>query len=70
VYNAAAWRFGRTRSKLNFHDIESAEEAQFLVPPPLIDTREERRNHERVMRRISIAEADERMMAEHHRLYS
>jgi hypothetical protein len=69
AYDAVMWRFGRSRRELNFPEVESAEEAQFLAPPPLLETREERRNHERIMRRISIAEADERMMAEHRRLH-
>jgi hypothetical protein len=34
AYNTAAWRFGRTRSKLNFPDVKSAEEAQSSAPPP------------------------------------
>jgi hypothetical protein len=36
VYDIAAWRFCYTRSKLNFLDVDSAEEAQFLPPPPLL----------------------------------
>jgi hypothetical protein len=36
AYAAAAWRFGRGRSELNFPDVESAEEARFLEPRPLI----------------------------------
>jgi hypothetical protein len=39
AYDATAWRFGCARSKLNFPDIESVEEAQFLVPPPDPDAR-------------------------------
>jgi hypothetical protein len=33
TYDAAVWRFGHARSGLNFPDIETVEEAQFLAPP-------------------------------------
>ena len=33
AFDAAAWRFGWPRAKLNFPDIESREEAEFLTPP-------------------------------------
>jgi hypothetical protein len=69
AYAAAVWRFGCTESKINFPDVESAEEAQFLVPHPLIETHEDQCNHERAVRRSFVSEADERMMAEHWRLH-
>jgi hypothetical protein len=65
AYNAVVWRFDCIRSELNFPKVESAEKAQFLALPPLLETCEERCNHERAVRRISIAEVDERLMAEH-----
>jgi hypothetical protein len=34
AYDAVAWRFGRIWSEINFPDVESLEEAKFLVPPP------------------------------------
>ncbi|XP_051196942.1 ethylene-responsive transcription factor 1-like [Lolium perenne] len=34
AYEAATWRFRRSRRDLNFQDIESLEEAEFLVPAP------------------------------------
>jgi hypothetical protein len=61
AYDAAAWRFGRAQSELNFPDVESVEEAQFLAPRPLIEMREDQRNRERAVWHISIAEADERI---------
>jgi hypothetical protein len=36
VYNAAAWRFHRPRRDMSFPDIESLEEAESLVLPPLL----------------------------------
>jgi hypothetical protein len=59
AYDAAAWRFARGRSELNFLEVKSAEEARFLAPPPLLETRKERCIHDRVMQQISITEADE-----------
>jgi hypothetical protein len=34
MYDAACSRFGREREWLNLPNIESREEADFLVPPP------------------------------------
>jgi hypothetical protein len=34
TYDATAWTFGRIRSELNFLDVESLEEVNFLAPPP------------------------------------
>jgi hypothetical protein len=63
-FDAAAWRLGRGRSELNFPEVESAVEAQFLAPPPLLETRKEWRTHEGAVQRISVTEADDRLMAE------
>jgi hypothetical protein len=60
AYATAAWRFGR--GALNFPEIQSCEEAEFLAPPPLIHTAEEQPRHERSQLRLSIAEADKRRM--------
>ncbi|KAK1610704.1 hypothetical protein QYE76_034377 [Lolium multiflorum] len=60
AYDAAAWRFRRTRRNMNFPDVESLEE-EFLAPAPcLVD--EDRRRHRQVQRRIAIAEHDEQLM--------
>jgi hypothetical protein len=32
AYDAAAWRFRRPRRDLNFQDVDSLEEAEFLAP--------------------------------------
>ncbi|KAK1664870.1 hypothetical protein QYE76_053029 [Lolium multiflorum] len=34
AYDAAAWRFRRPRRDMNFPDVESLEEAEFLAPAP------------------------------------
>ncbi|KAK1686547.1 hypothetical protein QYE76_047395 [Lolium multiflorum] len=40
AYDAAAWRFRRPRCDMNFPDVESLEEAEFLAPTPcLVDAR-------------------------------
>lgn len=60
VYDAAAWRLGRPRQSMNFHDVYTAEQAQELAPPPRLITEEERRRHRAQQRRLLIAEEDER----------
>jgi cytochrome c peroxidase len=47
---------------MNFPDVESLEEAEFLAPPPCLVTDEDRRRHRQVQRRIAIAERDEQLM--------
>jgi hypothetical protein len=63
AYDAATWRIGRPRRKMNFPETESLEEAQFLVPRPHLVTDEDRHRHRQVQRRLLIAEHDERAMA-------
>jgi hypothetical protein len=53
AYDAAMWKFGRVRSKLNFPKVKSAEKAQFLAVPALLET----------------AKADEWLMVEHRHLH-
>jgi hypothetical protein len=64
AYDAAASRFGHGRDALNFPEIQSCMEAEFLVLPPLIKTACEQSRHESVQLRLSIAEADDRWMEE------
>nr|XP_051221522.1 ethylene-responsive transcription factor 2-like [Lolium perenne] len=40
-YDAVAWRLGRSRRAMNFHDVFTREQAEMLAPPPMI-TREQR----------------------------
>ena len=47
---------------MNFPDVESLEEAEFLAPPPCLVDDEDRRRHRQVQRRIAIAECDEQLM--------
>ncbi|KAM0912306.1 hypothetical protein ACQ4PT_012976 [Festuca glaucescens] len=63
AYDAAAWRLGRPRRELNFHDVNSAAQAEMLAPPPCLVTNEERQRHRQRQRRLAIAVADERTMA-------
>ncbi|KAK1696895.1 hypothetical protein QYE76_013592 [Lolium multiflorum] len=62
AYDAAAWRFRRPRRDMNFLDVESLEEAEFLAPTPCLIDDEDRRRHRQVQRRIAIAEHDEELM--------
>ncbi|KAK1678692.1 hypothetical protein QYE76_039540 [Lolium multiflorum] len=43
AYDAAAWRFRRPGHDMNFPDVESLEEAEFLAPPPCLVDDEDRR---------------------------
>ena len=59
AFDAAAWRFGRPRSELNFPDVKDREEAEFLAPPmEIIDVDEARRNRSQGIARRA-AEIDE-----------
>jgi hypothetical protein len=62
AYDAAAWRFRRPGHDMNFPDVESLEEAEFLAPPPCLVTDEDRHRHRQVQRRIAITEHDEELM--------
>ncbi|KAK1604165.1 hypothetical protein QYE76_027838 [Lolium multiflorum] len=51
AYDAAAWRFRRPGHNMNFPDVESLEEAEFLAPPPcLVDDEDRRRTARSNMR--------------------
>ena len=59
AYDAAAWRFGRPRSELNFRGVQSREEAEFLAPPlEIVDFDAARQNRRQRMARRA-AEIDE-----------
>jgi hypothetical protein len=62
AYDTAAWRFRRLRCNMNFLDIESLEEAEFLAPPLRLLTNADRARHRQEQRRLAIAERDERLM--------
>jgi hypothetical protein len=62
VYDTAAWRFRHPRRNMNFLDVESLEEAEFLAPPPPLLTDADHARHRQEQRRLAIAERDERLM--------
>lgn len=67
VYDAAAWQLWRLPNQMNFHDVNSAEQAQQVAPPPQVATAEERRIQRNWQRTLLIARRDEEAMAEWHR---
>ncbi|KAK1694818.1 hypothetical protein QYE76_011515 [Lolium multiflorum] len=44
AYDAVAWRLGRSRRTMNFHDVWTREQAEMLAPPPPAITREQQRH--------------------------
>ncbi|KAI4973934.1 hypothetical protein ZWY2020_041715 [Hordeum vulgare] len=68
-YDAAAWRLGRPRAQMNFHDVCTREQAQNLVPPPCLITEQDRVEHRQQQQRLLVAEEDERAMAEWRRCH-
>ena len=34
AYDAAAWRLGRPRQQMNFHDVHTLQQALDIAPPP------------------------------------
>ena len=67
AYDAAAWRFGRPRHTMNFPEVSSLAEAERRASEPHFVSQEEVRRHRHGQRWISIAEADERFMAQYRR---
>ncbi|KAE8800696.1 putative AP2 protein [Hordeum vulgare] len=63
AYDAAAWRLGRPRAQMNFHDVYTREQAQVVAPPPHLITDQDREDHRRRQLRLLIVEEDERAMA-------
>ena len=64
AYDAVAWRLGRPRSQMNFHDVRTRQQAEDLAPPPRLITEEERRRRVETERRLLVAERDERLRQE------
>jgi hypothetical protein len=69
AYAATAWRFLLGRAALNFPEIGTREEAEFLEPPSLIQTQAEQRRHEHAQVQLSIAEINERRMEKWRRIF-
>jgi hypothetical protein len=62
AYDAAAWRLGCPWCDLNFPDLASLAEAEFLAPPPRLVTDEDPHHHRHSQHRLLIAERNERLM--------
>ncbi|KAE8815836.1 Protein TRANSPARENT TESTA 12 [Hordeum vulgare] len=67
AYDAAAWRLGRPRTQMNFHNIYTHEQAQIVAPPPRLIIDQDCEDHRRRQLCLLIVEEDERSMAEWHR---
>ncbi|XP_051205988.1 ethylene-responsive transcription factor ERF110-like [Lolium perenne] len=63
AYDAVAWRLGRSRRAMNFHDVWTREQVEQLVPPPVITRKQQRRQRE-LEQRLLIAERDEALRLE------
>nr|XP_051221199.1 dehydration-responsive element-binding protein 1A-like [Lolium perenne] len=64
AYDAVAWRLGRSRRTMNFHDVFTREQTEMLSPPPPAITREQQRRQRELEQRLLIAERDEAMRLE------
>ena len=64
AYDAVAWRLGRPRSSMNFHDVWTCQQAEDLAPPPSIVRQEEQHRRRETEHRLRIAERDERAARE------
>jgi hypothetical protein len=62
AYDVAAWHFRCPRRDLNFPDMQSVEEVEFLSPPPRLLDDEDRHRHRQAQRRLAIVERDEELM--------
>ena len=60
AYDAAAWRLGRPRRRMNFDDVWTAQQAQDLAPPSPAVTQEARVRQREQERRLLAAERAER----------
>nr|XP_051196812.1 ethylene-responsive transcription factor ERF110-like [Lolium perenne] len=64
AYDAVAWRLGRSRRSMNFHDVYTREQADMLAPPPPVITQEQQRRQRELEQRLLIAERDEALRLE------
>jgi hypothetical protein len=62
AYDAAAWRLKRPRHDVNFPDVQSLAEAEFLEPAPNLVTEKDRHHHRHARHRLIITERNERLM--------
>uniref|UniRef100_A0A8I6YEQ4 AP2/ERF domain-containing protein n=1 Tax=Hordeum vulgare subsp. vulgare TaxID=112509 RepID=A0A8I6YEQ4_HORVV len=70
AFDAAAWRLGRPRLQMNFPDVHTLQQALDLVPPPRLNSAQDRAEHTALQRRPLVAQEDERVMAEWRRRHS
>jgi hypothetical protein len=66
MYDTAVWRLGCPHHDLNFLDVASLAEAEFLAPPPRLITDMDRRRHRHAQLRLVITERDKRLMQQWH----
>ncbi|XP_051230160.1 ethylene-responsive transcription factor 5-like [Lolium perenne] len=64
AYDAVAWRLGRSRRQMNFHDVWTWEQAEQLAPPSPAITHEQQRRQRELEQRLLITERDERLRLE------
>jgi hypothetical protein len=64
AYDTAAWRFARPRHHMNFPEVRSLTEAESLAPESQLRSEGDAQRYRQGQRRIAIAEADERFMAQ------
>ena len=64
AYDAVAWRLGRSRRTMNFHDVFTREQAEMRAPPPPMITREQQCRQRELEQRLLIAVRDEALRLE------
>ncbi|XP_020171026.1 uncharacterized protein [Aegilops tauschii subsp. strangulata] len=64
AFDAAAWRLGRPRQQMNFHDVHTLQQALDVAPSPRLRTAQDRAEHAERQRRLLVAHEDEWVMAE------
>jgi hypothetical protein len=60
AYDTAVWHFRHPRRDLNFPDVQSIKEAEFLAPPPRLLDDKDRHRHRQAQRRLT--ERNEELM--------
>jgi hypothetical protein len=63
AYDTAAWRFGWQKRNLNFPEVQSQQEAEFLAPEVREAPHEEEKEHRRTIRQLEAHDFDEVAMS-------
>jgi hypothetical protein len=63
AYAAATWRFGWQKRDLNFPEVQSRQEAEFLAPKVWVVSRKEVKEDRHAMRQLEAHEPDEVAMS-------